>query len=57
MKFSTWNWPTHPYDKTRGVIIGPFFGVMCSLSVPIPKGIYGVTVQFQRLSRTSKSGR
>lgn len=57
MKFSTWNWPTHPYDKTRGVIIGPFFGVICSISVPIPKGAYGVTVQFQRLSRTSKSGR
>jgi hypothetical protein len=49
MKFSTWNWPTHPYNKTRGVAIGPFFGVICYLSVPIPPGRYGLNVQFKRI--------
>jgi hypothetical protein len=48
MKMSTWNWATHPYDKTRGVCIGPFFGILCYVSTPIPKGRYGVTVQFKR---------
>jgi hypothetical protein len=48
MKFSTWNWATHPYDKTRGVCLGPFFGVWCYISTPIPKGSYGVTVQFKK---------
>lgn len=49
MKLSTWNWSTHPYNKTRGVAIGPLFGVMCYLSTPTPRGQYGLIVQFKRV--------
>lgn len=48
MKVSSWNWADHPTDKTRGVVIGPFFGVIAYVYVPTQKGKYGVTVQFRR---------
>jgi hypothetical protein len=60
MKFSTWNWANHPYDKTRGIAIGPFRGIICYIYVPTgrldsPTRRRGTRVTFRRLTRRGKT--
>lgn len=50
MKFSTWNWPTHPEPRLRscGVVIGPFFGILTYASWSKS----GIGIKFRRRRRT-----
>jgi hypothetical protein len=53
MKISSYNWASHPYNKTQGWIIGPFFGIICRLSAPTrtpsQRREVGLSIKFWRV--------